>query len=213
MFSRLQYISQGNTREEQLQNITNALEAGCKWIQLRFKEASNEDLLWVACAAQVECARSGATFIINDNVELAKTINADGVHLGLDDMPVAEARRILGNKIIGGTANTLDHVLQRVQEKADYVGLGPLRFTATKKKLSPELGFNGYAEISRELNNRGVSIPVYAIGGVVSDDIPSLLQAGCHGIAISGAITNAADKKEYVTVLKSLLHGQVENSR
>lgn len=203
MLSKIQYISNGATVNEQKQNIWNALDAGCKFIQLRYKNGSYLEKLDVAKQARTWCTYAGATFIINDSIELAKDVEADGVHLGLDDMPIAEARKILGNsKIIGGTANTLENVLQRVNEKCDYIGLGPLRFTSTKEKLSPLLGFEGYQRISRELEQRGIDIPVYAIGGIVLNDIDLLKKTGIYGIAVSGMITDAENRTQLVKEIK-----------
>jgi thiamine-phosphate pyrophosphorylase len=213
MLSRLQYISQGETFGEQAENIQRALEAGCDWIQLRFKNASESEFLKVAYVVKALCEKHNATFIINDHVTLAREIDADGVHLGLNDVPIGAARAILGNKIIGGTANTFEDVKKRVNEKADYIGLGPLRFTTTKAKLSPELGFRGYAEITSKMKALGFDMPIYAIGGIVAEDIPGLLEAGCYGVAVSGSITNATGQKKYVEQLKSMLHGTLENSR
>lgn len=213
MFSRLQYISQGESFETQTENIRRALDAGCNWIQLRYKNAGEPEFLEVAYVAKVLCAQHKATFIINDHVALAKELNADGVHLGLDDMPISDARAILGDKIIGGTANTLEDVVQRVNEKADYIGLGPLRFTTTKKNLSPELGYEGYAGILSKMKALDLAVPVYAIGGLTSTDVTALMEAGCYGVAVSGAITNAGEQKKYVEQLKSMLHGSLENSR
>ena len=137
MLSKIQYISQGLTIQSQLDNITSVLEAGCKWVQLRFKNASAEEFLETAKKVKILCEKHDAIFIINDNVELVKEIDADGVHLGLTDSTIKEARNIIGfDKIIGGTANTLDDVLRRISEKCDYIGLGPYRFTKTKEKLS-----------------------------------------------------------------------------
>lgn len=204
MLSKIQYISNGATVNEQKQNIWNALDAGCKFIQLRYKNGSYLEKLDVAKQARTWCTYAGATFIINDSIELAKDVEADGVHLGLDDMPIADARKILGNsKIIGGTANTLENVLQRVNEKCDYIGLGPLRFTSTKEKLSPLLGFEGYQRISRELEQRGIDIPVYAIGGIVLNDIDLLKKTGIYGIAVSGMITDAENRTELVKEIEN----------
>lgn len=214
MYSKLQYISQGATAGEQLSHIKSALEAGCDWIQLRFKNADQDTFKQTAEKAQQLCKAHKAVFIINDHVALAKALNADGVHIGLDDMPVSEARAILGaNKIIGGTANTLAHVLQRVEERCDYIGLGPLRFTATKEKLSPVLGVEGYRSIMNELRQKQIDTPVYAIGGIVAEDIESLMDAGVHGIAVSGIITNHPQKKELVTQLNHHLHANTQYSR
>lgn len=215
MLKRLQYISQGETHEEQLRNIHEALDAGCDWIQLRHKNANEDALIHLSEKVKQLCRNYHATFIMNDHPVLAKMIDADGVHLGLNDMPITAARAILGNKIIGGTANTYDDVKKRIAEKADYVGVGPLRFTTTKKNLSPVLGYEGYAEIIKRMNTefQSVQLPVIAIGGITVDDIPALLDAGCYGIALSGAITNAESKTNYVSQLKLALYGTVEHSR
>ena len=190
MLKKIQYISQGDSPEQQLANISKALNAGCKWIQLRYKNKSIEEVRTLAKMVQKICRAYDATFIINDHLQVASEINADGVHLGLDDISVMEAKAVLKNKIIGGTANTLEDVLQRVNEKCDYIGLGPFRFTATKEKLSPILGIEGYQEILKELKNRNIDIPIYAIGGIEIEDFEKLEQAGVYGVAVSGLITH-----------------------
>jgi thiamine-phosphate pyrophosphorylase len=191
MLKKIQYISQGDSPEQQLANISKALDAGCKWIQLRYKNKSIEEVRTLAIMAQKICKAYDATFIINDHLQVASEINADGVHLGLEDISVKEARILLKeNKIIGGTANTLEDVLQRVNEKCDYIGLGPFRFTTTKEKLSPILGIEGYQEILKELKNRIIDIPIYAIGGIEIEDFEKLEQAGVYGVAVSGLITH-----------------------
>lgn len=213
MYSKLQYISQGETATEQLNNIQSAIEAGCKWIQLRFKYAGTEDLKALAVDVKKICTQHGVIFIINDHPLIAKAVGADGLHLGLTDMPVAEARKILGdNKIIGGTANTLQDVLQRVKEGCNYIGLGPLRFTTTKQKLSPLLGFEGYKMIVDELKLHGISIPIYAIGGIIQEDIAPLIQTGINGIAVSGMITHHADKKILLQQINELLYERTNHS-
>jgi thiamine-phosphate pyrophosphorylase len=190
MLEKIQYISQGDSPEQQLANISKALDAGCKWIQLRYKNKAIEEVRTLAKMVQKICRAYDATFIINDHVQVASEINADGVHLGLDDISVMEAKAVLKNKIIGGTANTLEDVLQRVNEKCDYIGLGPFRFTTTKEKLSPILGIEGYQEILKEVKNRNIDIPIYAIGGIEIEDFEKLEQAGVYGVAVSGLITH-----------------------
>ncbi|MNE76174.1 Thiamine-phosphate synthase [compost metagenome] len=139
-------------------------------------------------------------------MEIAKEIDADGVHLGLTDTSVAEARKILGpTKIIGGTANTLDDVLQRIEEKCDYVGLGPFRFTTTKEKLSPILGLEGYKQIVSELTGRQVSIPIYAIGGIELIDLEDLKHTGVYGVAVSGIVSKSAEKAHTVREMEKKL--------
>ena len=206
MFNKIQYISQGNTIHEQSRNISAALDAGCQWIQLRFKNALSTDLEALAEDIQKSCARYQATFIINDYPYIAKAVDADGVHLGLSDMTVREAFAILGaHKIVGGTANTLEDVKQRTTEGCKYIGLGPLRFTPTKQKLSPFLGLEGYNSILQKLTLKEKAVPVYAIGGVIPEDIPSLLQYGVYGIALSGLITNSRNKIQLMSDLKKYL--------
>ena len=207
MFSRLQYISQGSTATAQLNNIQQALSAGCNWIQLRYKNATTEEVIVLAEKVKRLCTDHAATFIINDHPLIAKTVDADGVHLGLTDMTVQQARQIIGsNKIIGGTANTLEDVLQRVDEGCSYIGLGPLRFTTTKEKLSPVLGLRGYEEIIEALLLRGITIPIYAIGGIVLGDIQALMKTGVYGVAVSGIITNYPDKKLLIQQFNTFLY-------
>lgn len=188
---KLQYISQGNSFEEQTKNIENALKHGIKWIQVRWKNASENEFIKLCETAKKQCSDHQAICIINDHVQIAKNIDADGVHLGLNDMSIEQARYILGvNKLIGGTANTLSDVLQRMHETCDYIGLGPLRFTTTKEKLSPILGFDGYQNIIENLKEKSAEIPkIFAIGGVVLEDIQKLQQIGIYGVAVSGQIT------------------------
>ncbi|MCK9402511.1 MAG: thiamine phosphate synthase [Chitinophagaceae bacterium] len=213
MYSKLQYISQGETATEQLHNIREAIGAGCKWVQLRFKNATPEELTALAVQVKRICTDQGVTYIINDHPLIAKAVDADGLHVGLTDMRIGDARKILGNnKIIGGTANTLQDILQRVQEGCDYIGLGPFRFTTTKKNLSPILGIEGYKRISDELKLQQISIPVYAIGGIVLEDITAIMQAGIYGIAVSGIITHHPDKKLLLQQINTLLYETVDHS-
>ena len=207
MHSKLQYISQGVDYNRQLNNIFRALDAGCDWIQFRYKNHQEMSTGYVAEKIKTLCQKYNATFIINDFVNIAKEVDADGVHLGLNDMTIDEARAILGpDKIIGGTANTLEQVLQRIDEKCDYIGLGPFRFTTTKENLSPVLGLEGYKKIMDELKLQHKNIPIYAIGGIEMDDVESIVNTGIYGIAVSGMITNAIDKMEVVSQLNNRLH-------
>ena len=206
MFSKLQYISQGETAAIQLKNINEALDAGCNWVQLRFKNAKENELKTTAEEVKKLCETYTATFIINDHPVIAKEVDADGVHLGLTDMKISEAKNIIGaNKILGGTANTLQDVLQRVEEGCNYVGLGPLRFTTTKARLSPVLGLDGYKNIIDELKQRNIELPVYAIGGILAEDISSILQTGIYGVAVSGIITHHPNKKELVEEINAYM--------
>lgn len=189
---KLQYISQGFTIEDQELNIRKALDNGAQWIQVRWKNAPENEFIRLCEISKKICLEYQAVCIINDHVQIAKQIDADGVHLGLKDTSIEIARHILGkNKIIGGTANTFSDVLQRMVESCGYIGLGPLRFTSTKEQLSPILGFEGYQEIVDGLKEKSIEIPkIFAIGGVVLEDIDFLQQIGIYGVAVSGQITN-----------------------
>jgi len=210
MYNKLQYISQGKMIEEQLYNIHQALDAGCDWIQMRFKDQTAKDTFALAEAVKFLCEEYLANFIVNDNLYLAQQIAADGVHLGLTDMNIAEARTILGTtKIIGGTANTFEDIENHVKNGCDYIGLGPFRFTPTKEKLSPILGLSGYFEILKKLKNDNIEIPVYAIGGITLQDISPLMESGIHGIAVSGMITKSDEKKKLIQQLNEKLYANV----
>ena len=190
----LQYISQGDTPEKHLANITRVCQAGGRWIQLRLKNTDMGTSLATAIKCREICDQYEAIMIVNDQVSIAQAAKADGVHLGLEDMNPIEARAILGdNYIIGGTANTLEDCIQHSKNGVDYIGLGPFRFTITKEKLSPVLGTEGYTAILSELQQRHIETPVVAIGGILGKDIPNLLGTGITGIAVSGMLTNQED--------------------
>ena len=191
---QLQFISHFNGRYGYLDGIRLALEGGCRWVQLRMKDASAEEIL--ACAKQAAplCRSYDAVFLLDDHVELVERCGADGVHLGKHDLPVDEARAILGpERIIGGTANTLEDVLRLHRQGADYIGCGPFRFTTTKKQLSPVLGLEGYRSIVSGMREHGVDIPIVGIGGITPEDIDALMETGLDVIALSGTILGAED--------------------
>lgn len=190
----IQFISHYTDKIGYLDSIRLALEGGCRWVQLRVKTATIDELRPMALEAQRMCREAGATFIIDDQVALVKEIGADGVHLGKNDMPVAEARRILGpDFIIGGTANTFEDVKMHYESGANYIGCGPFRFTTTKEKLSPVLGLEGYRSIVTQMREEGINLPIVAIGGITADDIPAIMQTGVTGIALSGTVLRADD--------------------
>jgi thiamine-phosphate pyrophosphorylase len=195
--SRLYFIT-GETAP--LEQIEAACRAGVRLIQLRMKEASDEEFLTTAVKAVRICGGWGSRLIINDRVEVAAAVGADGVHVGKEDLPVWEARRILGEgKIVGGTANTLDDIREHYRGGADYIGLGPYRYTTTKKKLSPILGLEGYRGIMQHMGAEGMVVPVYAIGGIGVEDVDGLVEAGVFGVAFSGLMVSAADPAAVVT--------------
>jgi thiamine-phosphate pyrophosphorylase len=171
-----------------------ACRGGVRWVQLRAKNLPAAEWKQRALAVQAVCRHHGAMLLINDNPALALEIGADGVHLGQQDMPPTEARRLLGpDFIIGGTANTFADIEGLVAAGVDYIGLGPFRFTTTKEKLSPMLGLAGYACILARCQNAGFTTPIVGIGGITLADVAALRATGLHGVAVSGAIGSAAD--------------------
>ncbi|MXO03747.1 thiamine phosphate synthase [Flavobacterium sp. HBTb2-11-1] len=210
MYSKLQYISQGETIDDQLRNIHQALDAGCNWVQMRFKNQTQKDVFTLAEAVKPLCEKYTASFIVNDDLHLTKEIDADGIHLGLTDTKIDEARDFLGaSKVIGGTANTFEDIENHVKNGCDYIGLGPFRFTATKEKLSPILGLSGYYDILQKLKKNKISIPVYAIGGITLRDVSPLMETGIHGIAVSGIITECDEKEKLIQQLKEKLYANI----
>lgn len=200
----VQFISHYSERYSYQDSIQLALEGGCRWIQLRMKDATDDEVRPIAVEAQKLCRAYGAKFIIDDRVLLVHELQADGVHLGKNDMPIREARQILGpDYIIGGTANTFEEAKAHYEASADYIGCGPFRFTTTKQKLAPVLGLDGYRQIIRKLHAANITIPVVAIGGITKDDIPAILQTGITGIALSGTVLRADDP---ITEMKHIIN-------
>ena len=193
----IQFITHSNNRYGYVDGARLALEGGCRWVQLRMKEATEAEFMAAAAEIGRLCKEHGATFVLDDHVEWVEKTGADGVHLGKNDMPIDEARKILGSdKIIGGTANTFEDVERLYRQGADYIGCGPFRFTTTKKNLSPVLGLEGYQHIVDQMKAHGINLPIVAIGGILESDIKSILATGVSGIAVSGGILNAENPAE-----------------
>ncbi|PZD78108.1 thiamine phosphate synthase [Mesonia sp. K7] len=187
MIEKLQYISHGETPVQHIEAIKLACKHGVNWVQLRLKDQSEHVCLHTAKKVREITQKYSVKLIINDHYKIAKDVEADGVHLGKSDFCPVVARQYLGEKfIIGGTANTIDDCKRLIAKKVDYIGLGPYKFTTTKKNLSPILGLSGYQKIKNQL---GESIPMIAIGGITLEDVSPLLETGVYGIAVSGVIT------------------------
>lgn len=192
--NNIQFITHENQRFDYVEGAEMALRGGCKWVQLRMKDATDNKFLSIGRKVAALCCSYNATFLLDDRVHLVAELGADGVHLGKNDMPISEARRILGNeKIIGGTANTFADVQHLAAQGADYIGCGPFRYTPTKRNLAPVLGLEGYRNILKQMQQADISLPLIAIGGIVSTDIAALRDIGVSGIAVSGAVLEAAD--------------------
>ncbi|MDO4955929.1 MAG: thiamine phosphate synthase [Bacteroidales bacterium] len=192
-----QFITHYTDKIDYLESARLVLEGGCKWVQLRMKNAPTQEIITVARLLRELCDKHNAIMLLDDHVELVKLVDADGVHLGKNDMPINQAREVLGpNYIIGGTANTFEDVVMHWKNGADYIGCGPFRFTTTKEKLSPVLGLEGYASIVSQMKQAEIHLPIVAIGGITADDIPSIIETGVTGIALSGTVLRAEDPIE-----------------
>lgn len=205
-------ISKLHIITDDLSVIEQACTAGANWIQLRIKDKLVEEIETTALSAWKICNSYDTTFILNDHVELAKRVKAHGVHLGKKDMLPSKAREILGpDFIIGGTANTLDDMLWCTSEGCDYIGLGPYRFTETKKELAPVLGDCHMIDLIEAYSLKTQNpLPVIAIGGIRQEDIKTIIDMGYQGVAVSSAIAQA-DNIEQATIEfnKQLNYGTV----
>ena len=202
----IQFITHQNDCIGYAEGAKMALEGGCKWIQLRMKDATDDEVRSVAAEIHPLCKQNEAIFLLDDRVELARELHADGVHLGKNDMPVDEARRVLGEEfIIGGTANTFEDIERLASQGADYIGCGPFRFTTTKKNLAPVLGLEGYRDIIEKMHRAEIDIPVVAIGGITASDIDDILATGVKGIAVSGSVLTAENP---VAMMRTLINGE-----
>ncbi|MEE1204333.1 MAG: thiamine phosphate synthase [Bacteroidales bacterium] len=193
---RLQFITHYSKDYSYIDSVHIALEGGCRWVQLRMKDSDEILFEKTAIVVQQMCKKYGANFIIDDNVALAKKIEADGVHLGKNDMPITEARKLLGEGfIIGSTVNSFEDILYILKSgiTPDYFGCGPFRYTSTKKNIAPILGYEGYLNINHKMFDNNIQIPLIAIGGIRKKDIPQLLKSGVSGIALSSSILNASN--------------------
>lgn len=203
----LQFITHRNGRYDEISGTRAVLEGGCRWVQLRMKDAPDEEVVRVGREVGRLCREYGATFLVDDRVHLVSELGADGVHLGKHDMPVSEARRLLpAGTIIGATANTFEDIARAAAAGADYIGLGPFRFTETKRNLSPILGLEGYRTIFERCREAGITLPVVAIGGITAADVAAILAAGATGIALSGALLGAEDPAEETRKITKIIN-------
>lgn len=184
---KLHYISQGNTPKEHLENIQKACSSGAELVQLRLKNISEKKHLKWAQEAREITSHFQTRLIINDDYKIAKTVKADGVHLGSTDVCPTVARTHLYTwQMIGGSAHNLQDCKNLINKDVDYISLGPFRFTNTKVNIPTVLGLNGYTAIMDVLKTE---TPVLAVGGITTDDVKEVLATGISGLAVSEAIT------------------------
>lgn len=191
---RIYYLTQDMPGWSHADQVAMACAAGAQMIQLRSKLLAYEDIESAALQSRVHADASGARLIINDNPSIVLDSGADGVHLGQSDMPVGEARRILGGDMwIGGTANSFAEVKQLAEAGVDYIGLGPYRFTDTKRNLRPLLGMKGVRRIVKKMRQADIALPVYVIGGVGLNDVRDIIGTGVYGVAVASSVNKSAD--------------------
>ena len=158
------------------------LESGIRWIQYREKDKTRREIFFEALKMREITRKFNACLIINDHADIALAVDADGVHLGQDDMPLQEARRIMGNRIIGISTHSVREAVEAERGGADYIGFGPIFTTATKEVGTPK-GAGSLKPVKS-----AVDIPVVAIGGIKPDNVMSVLGSGCECVAVSSGL-------------------------
>ncbi len=197
------FITPNKTTEEIIKECTVVLQEGIRFIQLRMKGVANDKVLEVAKHIRPICDKHCAILTIDDKIELLESKLFDGVHLGKNDMPIKQAKQITKNKyLLGATCNTIFDVENAIKDGADYLGIGPYKYTTTKQNLAPILGLEGYKNIIEYMRNKNLNIPIYAIGGITLEDLQQLKNIGIHGVALSGTISTATNKQ---SIIKEIL--------
>ncbi len=167
------------------ESVTQAIEGGARLIQYRDKISTRKVMYEQAKALREMTSKRGITLMINDQVDLALAVGADGVHLGQEDLPLWAARKVLGKKaLIGISTHTLEEAVQAELDGANYIGFGPVFSTKTKENTRPSTGVAAIAEVAGR-----VHIPIYAIGGITLDALPAIFEAGARGIVAISAIS------------------------
>ncbi|MFC4767322.1 thiamine phosphate synthase [Effusibacillus consociatus] len=185
--------------------IREAIDGGADCIQLREKDISSRELLEMGRLLRQITKEKAIPFIVNDRLDIALAVDADGIHLGQDDMPIEIARKLLGpDKIIGISTHGVEEAVAAELAGADYIGLGPIKATQTKLDTEPVIGIEGIREVRRH-----VSLPIVAIGGVKQEDAAEIVQAGANGVAVISAVIGADD----VYQASSALRAQVDRVR
>lgn len=204
----LQFITDACDKYSIAEEVQMAIEGGCRWVQLRVKDATDDEVRLVAMELIPMCRETDTFLIIDDRVELVAELKVSGVHLGKEDMDPLQAREVLGpHAIIGVTANTAEDIIKYKGKDLDYFGVGPYKFTSTKKNLAPVLGLEGYRTLVKDVRDAGVQFPIVAIGGITKEDVKPLMETGVNGIAISRAIIDADDPVLYTSDVMELLLG------
>ncbi len=179
-----------------------ALAGGADTVQYRSKGGATRRMVTEAVALRELCRRKGIPLVVNDRVDVAIAADADGVHLGDDDLPIPIARDLLGpHRIIGGSSDNTEEAAARRRDGADYAGIGPVFATGSKRDTGPVLGLDGLARAVRD-----AGLPLIAIGGIGPENLESVLATGVHGVAVLGAVCLADDPAAVVARLRGILH-------
>jgi thiamine-phosphate pyrophosphorylase len=171
--------------------MEEALQGGVDVVQLRDKTASKREILRKAKQLRSLTRRYGALFIVNDHIDIALAVDADGVHLGQDDLPLAEARKLVGNKIIGISTHAIEEAREAERGGADYIGVGPVFATQTKADVVPPVTLSYVRQVAGEIR-----IPFVAIGGIKLHNVDEVLAAGASRICAVSEIVGSADVKK-----------------
>lgn len=183
-----------------LDKVALSIKSGVDIVQLREKNTTSKRFIYLAQRIRELTSHFGAAFIVNDRVDIAKISNADGVHLGQDDIPVSYAREILGdNAIIGVSTHCPEHAKKAITDGADYIGVGPVFKTPTKPSKDPV----GLEYVKWAADN--VNIPFFAIGSIDTANIKEVVEAGAKRVAVIRAIMYADDIESNCKILKSAL--------
>ncbi|MCA1658919.1 MAG: thiamine phosphate synthase [Verrucomicrobiaceae bacterium] len=176
------------------------IEGGVDLVQLRAKGHASAQIAEIAADLHRITAERGVPLIINDHPEVARIVGAEGVHVGQDDMPIAEAREVAGpNCMVGKSTHSLDQAIRAFYEGADYIGFGPIFATPTKPDYAP-VGLNEIQKI-----HDAVRIPIFCIGGLKVDNLPEVLAAGARRVVIVSGLLQARDAAEYARSAKKML--------
>jgi thiamine-phosphate pyrophosphorylase len=186
--------------------VRAAVAGGVTCVQLREKECSTRQFVAEARAVRELLTGTGVPLIINDRIDVALAVGADGVHLGQTDMPIADARRVVGSSmLIGISAECVEDAVRAQAEGADYIGISPVFSTPTKTDTAPALGLHGVALI-----RAAVSLPLVGIGGIGPGNAAEVLRAGCDGVAVVSAIVSAPDPQQAAAELKAIIRAAKE---
>ena len=180
------------SRFSHMELTEQAIAGGADTIQFRHKKGSTREMIQVAIEMKRLCSEKGVIFIVNDRIDVAIASKADGVHLGQDDFPIHLARKLLGDdRIIGGSAATMEEAEKCLSDGADYVGFGPVYPTGSKEDAGPVSGIDMLRKIVET-----IPLPIIAIGGIDEENTPGIMQAGAHGIAVISAVCCREDPRQ-----------------